>query len=118
MTLEQFKRHLDRRFDRLQRTKADKADLKRFVTKSQVRRLRNQLTRELGRYATKADLDERFTTKEETRRLSAETFRRLDSVSDKLNSILRRLEDVVKTHGDALREHDLRLTDLEHRAGP
>ena len=50
MTLEQLKRHMDRRLDRLQRTKADKSDLKRFATKSQFRRLRM----DLKRFATKS----------------------------------------------------------------
>ena len=48
MTLQQLKRHMDRRFDRLQRTKADKADLKRFATKGQIRRLRKDLEQRAG----------------------------------------------------------------------
>ena len=123
MTLEQLKRHMDRRFDRLQRTKADKSDLKRFATKSQFRRLRMDLKRfatkhDLKRFATKDDLKlelERYTTKEETRTLAAEMFRRFDSLNDKIDSVLRRLDDVYNTHDRALTEHDLRLKDLEAR---
>jgi len=171
MTLEQLKRHTDRRFDRLQRTKADKADLKRFATKSQVRGLRREialrptkddlkgelarhatkddLKRELARYATKDDLKRelagyatkddlkrelaRYATKDDLKRelarcatkddlqryaTAAEMNRRFDSLDDKLNSMLKRLVDVVDTHGAVLREHDLRLQDLERATNP
>src|SRR2546427_4952360 len=45
MPIAQLKRHMDRKFNRLERTKANKSDLRRFATK-----------RDLERFATKADL--------------------------------------------------------------
>ncbi|MBZ5558955.1 MAG: hypothetical protein LAO77_16910 [Acidobacteriia bacterium] len=38
MTVAQLKRHMDRRFDHLERTKADRSDLKRFATKTDTER--------------------------------------------------------------------------------
>src|SRR5262245_32704786 len=130
MTLEQLKRHMDRRFDRLQRTKADKSDLRRFATKSQIRGIRRDLARhatkadlkrELARYPTKDDLKhqlEAYATKEEMRLQFAEVSRRFDSLNDKIDGVLRRLDVMYDTHGRALTEHDKRLKDLEQRVGP
>ena len=47
----------------------------------------------------------------------AEVYRRFDSLNDKIDSVLRRLDVVYETHGRALTEHDKRLKDLEQRAG-
>jgi hypothetical protein len=47
MTISELKRQMDRRFDRLERTKADKAHLRRFPTKAHLRReLRRFVRRE------------------------------------------------------------------------
>ena len=62
MTLVELKRHMDRRFDRLQRTKADKVDLQRF--------------------ATKDDFDS-------LRRLVADVVRKVDGLHDKVDSLVR-----------------------------
>jgi hypothetical protein len=49
VTIEQLKAHMDRRFDRLDRTKADRSELRRLAVR-------------VNRCATKADL-KRFATK-------------------------------------------------------
>ena len=129
MTLEHLKRHMDTRFDRLQRSKADKSDLRRFATKGQIRRIRRDLARyatkddlkrELARYPRKADLKrelEAYATKEEMRMQFAEVYRRFDSLNDKIDSALRRLDAVYDTRGRVLTEHDKRLKDLEQPVG-
>ena len=119
MTLQQLKRHMDRRFDRLQRTKADKSDLKRFATKGQIRRLRKDLARcatkdDLKRYATKDDLAQ-LETKMDMR--FAEMNRRFDSLNDKMDVVLRRLAEYTRHNEMIFVEHDLRLKDLEQRVG-
>jgi hypothetical protein len=127
MTLEQLKRHMDRRLDRLQRTKADKADLKRFATKSQFRRLlkdlsnrptKDDLKRELARYATKDDLAQLATRVD---RNTAEMNRQFDSLNDKidggLQAVLHRLEQLGDLQERMYREHGDRLRDLEQRVG-
>jgi len=111
MTLEQFKRHMDRRFDRLQRTKADKADLRRFATKDDLRR-------ELARYATKDDLAQLATRVDAN---AAEMNRRFDSLNDKIDSglraVLKGLKDLGELQQRMYAEHGSRLTDLEQRVG-
>jgi len=114
MTVAQLKRHMDRRFDHLERTKADKSDLSRFVTK-------DDLKAELKRFATKDDLKgfatkddlKGYATNHEMQRQFAAVFRRLDSLNDKVDGILR----VVRGNQDVLDrvadEHDRRLSDLE-----
>ena len=52
MTIAQLKRYMDRRFDRLERTKANKSDLRRFATKDDPKRLEKRFA---TRFATKAD---------------------------------------------------------------
>jgi hypothetical protein len=143
MTVEHLKRHMDRRFDRLQRIKADKVDLKRFATKTQIRRIgkdlancatKNDLKRfatkdDLKRFATKEDL-KRFATKEDLKRelqhhatkdelqiLAADMSRQFASLSDKVDSVLHHVKDLATLNERLFVEHDLRLKDLEQRVG-
>src|SRR5437773_10285278 len=98
MTLVELKRHMDRRFDRLQRTKADKADLQCFATKDGLKRFatKDDLKRfatkdDLKRFATKDDL-KRFATKddlESLRRLVGDVLRKVDGLHDKVDSLVR-----------------------------
>jgi hypothetical protein len=87
MTVEHLKRHMDRRFDRLQRIKADKVDLKRFATKTQIRRIGKDLANcatknDLKRFATKDDL-KRFATKEDLKRFATkEDLKRFATKND------------------------------------
>jgi hypothetical protein len=85
MTIEQLKAHMDRRFDRLERTKADRRELrrlaatadrrwaqtqnafKRFATKDDFKRFATK--DDLKRFATKDDL-KRFATKDDLKRFA------------------------------------------------
>ncbi len=95
MTLVELKRHMDRRFDRLQRTKADKADLQRFATKD-----------DLKPFATKDDLAS-------LRRLVGDVLRKVDGLHDKVDSLVRIGNDRYGVHQRALSDHEYRLRELE-----
>ena len=122
MTLVELKRHMDRRFDRLQRTKADKADLQRFATKDGLKRFatKDDLKRfatkdDLKRFATKDDL-KRFATKddlESLRRLVGDVLRKVDGLHDKVDSLVRIGNDRYGVHQRALSDHEYRLRELE-----
>lgn len=125
MTLATLKRHMDRRFDRLQRTKADKTDLQRFATKKDLRRFATKA--DLRRFATKEDL-QRFATKEDLQRFATkddllplnqgltEVLRKLDSLHEKIASLARIGDQRNDAHDRTLSEHERRLQDLEARA--
>ena len=106
MTIAQLKRYMDRRFDRLERTKANKSDLRRFATK-----------RDLERFATKADLA-KYVARAES--LAVDTRRYFDVVAEGLEDKVRKIGEVgdlkslLALHSAVLDEHERRLTDLEH----
>ena len=54
VTIPQLKRCMDRRFDRLERMKADRVDLGRFATKKDLRRFATKW--DLRRVATKSEM--------------------------------------------------------------
>ena len=113
MTLVELKRHMDRRFDRLQRTKADKADLQRFATKDDLKRFATK--DELKRFATKDDL-KGFATRDDfdsLRRLVVDVVRRLDSLHDKVDSLLRLGNKRYDFQQQVLGDHERRLRELE-----
>ena len=140
MTIEQLKAHMDRRFDRLERTKADrrelrrlgervdrcatKADLRRFATKEYLKRFatKEDLTRfatkeDLKRFATKEDL-KRFATKEDLKRFATkEDFkglaRGLARLEDRMIAMQATLHGIAKHHGLILDDHEARIADLE-----
>ena len=85
MTVAQLKRHMDRRFDHLERTKADRSDLKRFATKD-----------DLKRFATKTDTERGFA--------------RLDAKLDGVLAVVLSIRDTLDRVAD---EHDRRISDLE-----
>jgi len=114
MTIVQLKRHMDRRFDRLDRVKANKSDLQRFATKSELRR-------ELRKYATKADL-RRMAARAEV--LAVDTRRYFQIVAEDLRDEVKKigeladLKSIVALHSAVLHEHESRITDLEHPHHP
>ena len=111
MTIAALKRHMDRRFDRLERTKADKLDLRRFAT-----------TKDLRRFATKKDL-RRFATKTEMRLWSVDIKRQFHVIAEGLEEKLQKVADGmaeiaairlhVSHHDKVLDEHETRITGLE-----
>jgi hypothetical protein len=129
MTIAELKRHMDRRFDRLERTKADKRDLRRYATKKDLRQfatkadLRQFATKaDLRRFATKKDL-RRYATKKDLRSFAAEIKRHFNVVAEGLEEKLQKLADGVSQipaiqlhvvhHDKVLDEHETRLTALE-----
>ena len=131
VTIAQLKRHMDRRFDRLERTKADKADLRQFVTKRESlcfatkKDLRRFATKQdLRRFATKRDLG-RFATKREMRLWAVDIKRHFDIVAESLEDKLRKVADGVADiaaiqlqvahHSKALDDHETRITAIERK---
>jgi hypothetical protein len=90
MTIEQLKAHMDRRFDRLERTKADRSELRRLAGR-------------VNRCATKNDL-RRFATKRD--------FARLE---ERVIAVQKSLQAIVRHHGLVLDDHEVRIGDLERR---
>src|SRR2546427_6803323 len=80
MTIAQLKRYMDRRFDRLERTKANKSDLRRFATK-----------RDLERFATRADLV-KYVARAES--LAVDTRRYFDVVAEGLEDKVAKIGEV------------------------
>ena len=131
MTIAQLKRHMDRRFDRLERTKADKADLAQFARKTDLRRFATKA--DLRRFATKKDLRRfaarrdlrRFATKKDARRWHADIKRYFKIVAEGLEEKIQKVADGVSQmaavqlhishHGSVLDEHETRITALERR---
>jgi hypothetical protein len=110
MTVAQLKRHMDRRFDHLDRTMVDKSDLAGFATKDDLKRFATK--DDLKRYATKDDLRnelKRFATKAEMDR----GFASLNAKLDSMMSMIRINCDVLDRVAE---EHDRRISDLEMRA--
>ena len=98
MTIEQLKAHMDRRFDRLERTKAGRRELHRQAVRS-------------IRCATKADL-KRFATTADFKGLA----RSLARLEDRLIAMQTTLQGIAKHHGLILDDHEARLADLERRS--
>jgi hypothetical protein len=138
MTIAALARHMDRRFDRLERTKADKRDLRRFATKTGLRQFatRKDLQRfatkkDLQRFATKKDLRrfaskkdlQRFATKMEMRLWIVDIKRYFKVVAEGLEEKLQKVADGVAQvgvlqlhiahHDKVLDEHETRITALE-----
>jgi hypothetical protein len=120
VTIAELKRHMDRRFDRLERTKADKSDLRRFAAKSDLRRFAAKT--DLRRFATKMDL-RRFATKKDLRRFAVDIKRHFTVVAESLEEKIQRLADGVAEvnaiklrglhHDKVLDDHETRITALE-----
>lgn len=98
MTIEQLKAHMDRRFDRLERTKADRSELRRLAVR-------------VNRCATRADL-KRFATTADFKGLA----RSLARLEDRLIAMQTTLQGIAKHHGLILDDHEARIADLERRA--
>ena len=92
MTIEQLKAHMDRRFDRLERTKADRSELRRLA----------------ARCATTADL-KRFATK-------AEMKAALGRLEDRIAAMQAMLQRVADHHDRIRDDHEARIGDLERRS--
>lgn len=101
MTIEQLKAHMDRRFDRLERTKADRGELRRLAATADRRWAATK--KAFKRFATKEDL-KRFATKAD--------FARLE---ERVVAMQKTLEGLARHHAQILDDHEVRITDLERR---
>ena len=104
MTIEQLKAHMDRRFDRLERTKADRSELRRLASRCATKA-------DLKRFATKEDL-KRFATKDDFTGLA----RSLARLEDRVIAMQTTLHGIAKHHGLILNDHEARIADLERRS--
>lgn len=126
MTIRELKAHLDRRFDRLERTKADRTDLRRLAAKSDrrweasKRAFKRFATKDvLRRFATKDDL-KRFATRNDLRRFAAkDDLRGLATKADlarlegRVIALHKTLQNMLPHHSRILDDHERRIVDLE-----
>ena len=123
MTIDQLKAHMDRRFDRLERTKADRSELRRLAATADRRwaATRKAFKRfatkdDLKGFVRKADLErfaKRFATKDDLKRFATKVdFARLE---DRVISMQRTLEGIARHHGLIFDDHEVRIRDLERR---
>jgi hypothetical protein len=108
---------MDRRFDRLERTKADRIDLRRFASKKDLRRFATQ--KDVRRFATRAELRREVANlRGEMRLWAADIKRHFDVVAEGFDAKLQKLADGVAEiaaiklhvahHGAVLDEHETR----------
>jgi hypothetical protein len=110
MTIEQLKAHMDRRFDRLERTKADRSELRRLAATADRRWKATK--KAFKRFATKDDL-KRFATKDDLKRYATKAdFARLE---ERVISMQKTLEGLARHHALILDDHEVRIRDLERR---
>ena len=126
MTIRELKAHLDRRFDRLERTKADRTELRRLAAKSDrrweatKRAFKRFATKDdLRRFATKDDL-KRFATRDDLRRFAAKDDLRglatkadLARLEERVIALHKTLQNMLPHHGRILDDHERRIVDLE-----
>lgn len=110
MTIDQLKAHMDRRFDRLERTKADRSELRRLAATADRRWAATK--KAFKRFATKDDLNG-FVRKADLKRFATKVdFARLE---DRVISMQRMLAGIARHHGLILDDHEVRIRDLERR---
>jgi hypothetical protein len=110
MTIAQLKAHMDRRFDRLERTKADRSELRRLAATADRRWAAT--TRAFSRFATKDDL-KGFATKDDLKGFATKgDFLRLEA---RVISMQKTLEGLARHHALILDNHEVRIRDLERR---
>ena len=112
MTIAQLKRHMDRRFDRLERTKADRKDLRGFATKRDFRRFATK--RDLRRFATKRDL-RRFATKHELEQMRDELRRHFEVIAEAMFARIDAALDGIRANQERMAHHDIVLDEHERR---
>lgn len=142
MTISELKRAMDRRFDRLERTKVDKLEFRRAITglRTELKRVertkvdkaefRRAITRlrtglrgeivasaaETRRYVDASCDSLRSSLRDEIASSAAETRRHFDVVAEAIRDDIRILAEAVASHSDRLDKHDLRIGALERRS--
>src|SRR5881397_2884824 len=118
MTISELKRAMDRRFDRLERTKVDKAEFRRAITGLRTG-LRGEIVAsaaETRRYVDATGDSLRSSLRDEIASSAAETRRHFDVVAEAIRDDIRILAEAVASHSDRLDKHDLRIGALERRS--
>ena len=121
MTISELKRAMDRRFDRLERTKVDKAEFRRAIT-----RLRTGLHGLHGEIVTSAAETRRYvdascdslrsSLRDEIASSAAETRRHFNVVAEAIRDDIRIFAEALASHSDRLDKHGMRITALERRS--
>ena len=118
MTIHGLKVHLDRRFDRLERTKADRTELRRFRAKSDRRWAATR--RAFRRFATKDDF-KRFATKDDLKRYATKhdlkgfaTKADIARLEERVVAMHRTIQQMLRHHGHILDNHEERISDFVH----
>jgi hypothetical protein len=121
MTIEQLKAHMDRRFDRLERTKADRSELRRLAARVQRCATKSDLKRfatkdDLKRFATKGDLKQ-FALKDDLKQFATkdDLTRAFTRLEDRIIAMQRILQGIASHHGLVLDDHEVRIGELERR---
>ena len=145
MTISELKRAMDRRFDRLERTKVDKLEFRRAITglRTELKRVertkvdkaefRRAITRlrtglhglhgeivasaaETRRYVDASCDSLRSSLRDEIASSAAETRRHFDVVAEAIRDDIRILAEALASHSDRLDKHGVRITALEQRS--
>jgi len=114
MTISELKRAMDRRFDRVERTKVDKVEFRRAIT-----RLRGEIVTsaaETRRYVDATGDSLRSSLRDEIASSAAETRRHFDVVAEAIRDDIRILAEALASHSDRLDKHDMRIGALERRS--
>ena len=116
MTISELKRAMDRRFDRLERTKVDKVEFRRAITG-----LRTELKRVERTKVDKAEFRRAITRlrtglRGEIATSAAETRRHFDVVAEAIRDDIRIFGEALASHTDRLDKHGTRITALERRS--
>jgi hypothetical protein len=106
VTLRQFQRHVDRRFDRLEKTKAGKSELRRLSARSDKRFAKfdkrfDQVDKQVA--ALRAQMHAHF----------SDARRHFDMVAESLRDDLRLFADGIHGNTERLDNHEARLRRLE-----
>ena len=124
MTISELKRAMDRRFDRVERTKVDKLEFRRAITGLRTE-LKQAMERRFDRLErTKVDKLEfrraitslRTGLRGEIATSAAETRRHFDVVAEAIRDDIRILAEALASHSDRLDKHGVRITALERRS--
>jgi len=118
MTISELKRAMDRRFDRLERTKVDKVEFRRAITRLRTG-LRGEIVTsaaETRRYVDATGDHLRRGLRDEIASSAAETRRHFDVVAEAIRDDIRIFAEALASHGDRLDKHEMRITVLERRS--
>jgi hypothetical protein len=99
MTTAELKRHLDRRFDRLDRTKADKREMNRRF---------DRVDRDFRRYTI--EIKRHFDV------IAERLEEKIAQIAEVVGSEITKLKQRVDHHDVVLDEHETRITAIERRA--